>query len=932
VASQIEIKQKFENKYWRLNNLYWIIDKKGRKVRFKLNSQQERLFDDFWYLNIILKARQFGGTTFIDIYFLDECIFNDNVEAGIIAHNKDDAQKIFRRKVKYPYEHLPEGLKSRIHPTTDSRSELAFNNGSIIYVGTSMRSGTLQYLHICLAGDTGILMKNGYVKKIEDVTSGDLVLTDKGSYQRVVELIKNDSRNIPYPLLSVKTSGYYEPLKITANHEVLARERKTGKPAWKEAGDLRPGDYMAYPTREPSMKLKSESLPIDGWRGKERVKVDYSFGYFVGLYLAEGHIRRSEIGIAGDKSEDAARLRAIEPLMEHIDSLRISHREDSRTSLININSRRFADFIAANFIKDGDKYIPDAVWNWGRKFLDGLLKGYFDGDGCYKSIHEVQATSIRRQLLDQIKLILISLRFGFPSMYHRPAGKYCGRNCQEVWVLKLYGAGNWKFREYFGLDLPEVNTWAGKWRISHGRNPEGKKFWRRGRKHYWSRVISTKIIEDEPFVYDLALEGDPHNYVTVNGVVHNSEHGKICKKYPEKAEEIRTGSLNAIEAGQIVAIESTAEGAYGDFSDFCHKAMDKKAKGEPLTPMDYKFHFFAWYESEEYRIDPDGVDITEDKTVYFNNIETAMECKIDAAQRAWYVKKEETQGDKMKQEYPSTPEEAFEAGGKGLNFYREHHVIKSIPVPDGAPIYMTFDWGFAKPYSVGYWWVDQDNRIYRFGELYGNDKDADSLDTGMRQTDPEIAKAILGYEEGLKLGTRQITRLCDPTCFNKKPNYLGGGQGKSTADVFTEFGIYLIPGDPSRELKIRQFRNRLTLLENDRPMMQIYDTCTDFIRTIPLLRDDDKKPEDISTTMEDHIYDEACHICMARPISLEQLKPRKSQWDRRIIELLRDKDKGDGFETNASMAAEQALTDLGVDLFDDEDQFLDRGETEETMG
>lgn len=558
MASRIEIKEKFSNKYWRLNNLYWIIDKKGRKVRFRFNSEQERLYDELWYLNIILKARQFGGTTFTDIYFLDECIFNDNVEAGIIAHNKEDAQKIFRRKVKYPYEHLPEGIKSRVYPTTDSRSELAFNNGSIIYVGTSMRSGTLQYLHI-------------------------------------------------------------------------------------------------------------------------------------------------------------------------------------------------------------------------------------------------------------------------------------------------------------------------------------------------------------------------------------SEHGKICKKYPEKAEEIRTGSLNAIEAGQLVVIESTAEGAYGDFHDFCRKAMEKKESGEPLTPMDYKFHFFPWYETEDYRIDPDGITIDEDHTKYFNTLERSLGITIDDAQRAWYVKKEETQGDKMKQEYPSTPEEAFEAGGKGLNFYRDHHVIEPIPVPEGAPLYMTFDYGFAKPYSAGYWWVDQDNRIYRFSELYGNDKNADSPDTGLRQTDQEIAKAILAHEEGLKINNRSITRLCDPTCFNKKPDYLGGGQGKSTAEVFASFGINMIPGDARRDLKIRQFRNRLTLLENERPMMLVYSTCTDFIRTIPLLRDDEKNPEDIDTTMEDHAFDEACHICMARPISLEELKPRKSQWERRIDELLRDKDEGDGFETEARLASRQALSDLGVDLWDEEDRFLDRGEVVETM-
>lgn len=50
-------------------------------------------------------------------------------------------------------------------------------------------------------------------------------------------------------------------------------------------------------------------------------------------------------------------------------------------------------------------------------------------------------------------------------------------------------------------------------------------------------------------------------------------------------------------------------------------------------------------------------------------------------------------------------------------------------------------------------------------------------------------------------------------------------------------------------------------------MLQVYDACRDFIRTIPLLTADRRNVEDIDTTGEDHIYDEACHVCMARPLA-----------------------------------------------------------------
>ncbi len=200
---------------------------------------------------------------------------------------------------------------------------------------------------------------------------------------------------------------------------------------------------------------------------------------------------------------------------------------------------------------------------------------------------------------------------------------------------------------------------------------------------------------------------------------------------------------------------------------------------------------------------------------------------------------------------------------QAFNFQVSTHVIKPLPVPENAPLMMTFDWGFGKPYSVGWWWMDADRRLYRFTELYGAMPGAS--DTGLRQTDEEIAERIIEHER--KNGIEgQITRLCDPTCFNKKADYRGGGQGPSTAEVFARMGLSLSPGDPARKLKIRQFNQRLRVVPGEMPMLVVYPCCTEFIRTIQLLQIDPHDPEDIDTRMEDHIYDEACHAVMARPL------------------------------------------------------------------
>lgn len=211
--------------------------------------------------------------------------------------------------------------------------------------------------------------------------------------------------------------------------------------------------------------------------------------------------------------------------------------------------------------------------------------------------------------------------------------------------------------------------------------------------------------------------------------------------------------------------------------------------------------------------------------------------------------------------------------GQAFNFNKVDHVIDPIPIPRNAPIYMTMDWGYGAPFSIGWWWVDGDNRVYRFAEWYGWNG---TVNQGLRLTDKEIAQGIIEREIAMEIVDRrgEITRLAGPDCFNKKPDYKGGGQGPSTAEVFGENGLFLSPGDPSRNLKIRQFRQRLMVPKDengnkiDRPMLQVYSTCEQFIRTVPLIQTDPKNKEYIDENGELHVFDDSCHICMSRPLSM----------------------------------------------------------------
>ncbi len=148
--------------------------------------------------------------------------------------------------------------------------------------------------------------------------------------------------------------------------------------------------------------------------------------------------------------------------------------------------------------------------------------------------------------------------------------------------------------------------------------------------------------------------------------LHVSEHGKICAKYPEKAKEVRTGTLNAIHPGCIAFIESTAEGVGGDFYEMSINSLELTNANAELSQMDWKFHFFAWWQDPKYTapVPATGLILSKTQAEYFASIEKAMHMTLTDGQKQWYVSKEREQKAEMKQEFPSTPLEAFLTSGR----------------------------------------------------------------------------------------------------------------------------------------------------------------------------------------------------------------------------------------------------------------------------
>ena len=209
----------------------------------------------------------------------------------------------------------------------------------------------------------------------------------------------------------------------------------------------------------------------------------------------------------------------------------------------------------------------------------------------------------------------------------------------------------------------------------------------------------------------------------------------------------------------------------------------------------------------------------------------------------------------------------------GYKSRRHTHVIEPFEIPKHWRRYRSFDFGFTKPFSVGWWAVDTEGRLYRYRELYGCTNEPD---TGLKWNPEQIAKAIADVEKAYEKGN-YISGIADPAIWDVRY-----GEESSPAQVMEKHGIYFEPADHSRLAGKMQFHCHLQFDSEGYPMMYVFNTCKDFIRTIPSLVYDDTRIEDVDTKGEDHIYDESRYMMMVNPI---KAKPQQGTSARGVPEL-----------------------------------------------
>lgn len=195
---------------------------------------------------------------------------------------------------------------------------------------------------------------------------------------------------------------------------------------------------------------------------------------------------------------------------------------------------------------------------------------------------------------------------------------------------------------------------------------------------------------------------------------------------------------------------------------------------------------------------------------------------------------------------------------EALEQRRFTHVIEPFEPPRGWNIMRSYDFGYNKPFSLGYWAVDYDGTLYRIMEMYGCTQ---TPDEGVKWSPDEQFRRIRDFErEHPWLKKRKIVdSVADPAIWDSS-------RGESIAETAARYGIYFSPGDHERIPGWMQVHYRLQFDNNGYPRMYVFNNCKAFIRTMPLMMYSETKPEDLDTKLEDHCPDEVRYMCMSRPV------------------------------------------------------------------
>lgn len=205
--------------------------------------------------------------------------------------------------------------------------------------------------------------------------------------------------------------------------------------------------------------------------------------------------------------------------------------------------------------------------------------------------------------------------------------------------------------------------------------------------------------------------------------VHITEFADVCKKFPHKVKDILEGTIPAVPTNGRVDIESTSQGASGEFYDMFMQAWER---GEPKYPVEYKAHFYNWQWDEE--IDkiipePNLPQVFRD----YQTIHRLNDQEISYYYQRWLSLNKDWNS--LRKEYPTTVEEAFEVIIEGSYYGVEigrmerDGQITSVPYDKALKVHTVWDLGIGSNLAIGFYQRTREGQLRKIDYWQGQGSD-----------------------------------------------------------------------------------------------------------------------------------------------------------------------------------------------------------------
>lgn len=217
---------------------------------------------------------------------------------------------------------------------------------------------------------------------------------------------------------------------------------------------------------------------------------------------------------------------------------------------------------------------------------------------------------------------------------------------------------------------------------------------------------------------------------------------------------------------------------------------------------------------------------------------------------------------------------------------RRIHAVKPFEPPIDWPRWRAMDWGYAKPYSVGWYTISPEGVVYRYRELYGY---GGKPDVGTRESATEVGRKIKRIEEAeIKRGAKILRNPADSQIWH------GTGTEKTINELFKQTGVKWMPAKKGPGSRVNGAQMVIDALKAG--VFYVTEDCTHWWRTVPVLMPDPNDWEDVDTEMEDHAWDETRYGLVSRhkALNLEnrQQKPAYGSFDWLLQETAPKRQKG----------------------------------------